>query len=159
TLPAEQLSPLPAIRTVLRFGKKTGVVKIPVQVSAKFTEVGTLELWCEAQQTNHRWRLQFQLRGEGTVVPVRAPSTVREEHVVDEALLAEAVQLIETVFASATPTAAEAVTPQNLTRQLEQTLGTNKEGWPLTAIRRLWDMLWEHEKGRGRGPEHEARWL
>jgi len=159
TLPAEQFSPLPAIRTVLRFGKKASVVKIPVQVSAKFTEVGTLELWCEAHQTNHRWRLQFQLRGEGTVVPLRTPSTVSEEHVVDEALLAEALQSIQAVFASAPSPAAEAVTPQNLTRQLEQTLGTNKEGWPLSAIRRLWDMLWEHEKGRGRGPEHEARWL
>ncbi len=159
TLPAAQLSSLPAIRTVLRFGKKAGVVKIPVQVSAKFTEVGTLELWCEARQTNHRWRLQFQLRGEGNVAPLPAPGTVSEEHVVDEILLAEAVQLIQTVFASAAPSLREAVTPQNLTRQLEQTLGTNKEGWPLSAIRRLWDALWEQEKGRERGAEHEARWL
>jgi hypothetical protein len=159
TLPAEQLSALPAIRTVLRFGKKVGMVKIPVQVSAKFTEVGTLELWCEARQTNHRWRLQFQLRGEGTALPLPAPGTVSEEHVVDEALLAEAVQLIQAVFASNTPPAGEVVTPQNLTRQLEQTLGTNKEGWPLSAIRRLWDGLWEQGKGRERGPEYEARWL
>lgn len=158
-LPTEQLSLLPAIRTVLRFGKKAGVVKIPVQVSAKFTEVGTLELWCEARQTNHRWRLQFQLRGEGNVAPLPALGTVSEEHVVDESLLAEAVQLIQAVFASAAPSLREAVTPQNLTRQLEQTLGTNKDGWPLSAIRRLWDALWEHEKGRERGPEPEARWL
>lgn len=159
TLPAEQLSSLPAIRTVLRFGKKAGVVKIPVQVSAKFTEVGTLELWCEARQTNHRWRLQFQLRGEGNVASLPASGTVSEEHVVDEILLAEAVQLIPAVFASAAPSLRDAVTPQNLTRQLEQTLGTNKEGWPLSAIRRLWDVLWDYEKGRGRGAEHEARWL
>jgi hypothetical protein len=86
------------------------------------------------------------------------PAAVSEEHVVDEALLAEAVQLIRAVFA-ASPPPAQAATPQNLTRQLEQTLGTNKEGWPLSAIRRLWDVLWEHEKGRGRGPEPEARWL
>ncbi len=158
-LPTEQLSLLPATRTVLRFGKKAGVVKIPVQVSAKFTEVGTLELWCEARQTNHRWRLQFQLRGEGNVAPLPALGTVSEEHVVDESLLAEAVQLIQAVFASAAPSLREAVTPQNLTRQLEQTLGTNKEGWPLSAIRRLWDALWEQEKGRERGPEPEARWL
>ncbi len=159
TLPAEQFSSLPAIRTVLRFGKKAGVVKIPVQVSAKFTEVGTLELWCEAKQTTHRWRLQFQLRGEGQIALLRTPGTVSEEHVVDEALLAEAVQLIQAVFASAPPPSAEAVTLQNLTRQLEQTLGTTKDGWPLSAIRRLWDVLWEQEKGRERGPEHEARWL
>jgi molecular chaperone DnaK (HSP70) len=74
TLSSDEVMPLPAIRTVLRFGKKAGAVKIPVQVSARFTEMGTLELWCEARQTNHRWRLQFQLRGEGTVAPV--PATV-----------------------------------------------------------------------------------
>ena len=158
TVPAEQLSALPALRTVLRFGKKAGTVKIPVQVSARFTEVGTLELWCEARQTNHRWRLQFQLRGEGSAPTLPAPGVVREEHVVDETLLAEAGQLIQAVFAAAL-TSGEVVTPQALTRQLEQGLGTNKEDWPLSAIRRLWDVLWEHEKGRERGPEHEARWL
>lgn len=159
TLPAEQLSPLPAMHTVLRFGKKAGTVKLPVQVSARFTEVGTLELWCEARQTSHRWRLQFQLRGEGAALPLPAPGTVREEHVVDEAALAETAQLIHAVFAAVPLIAGEGVTPQNLTRQLEQVLGTNKEGWPLSAIRRLWDVLWEQAKGRERGPEHEARWL
>jgi molecular chaperone DnaK (HSP70) len=159
TLPAEQLAPLPAIRTVLRFGKKAGVVKIPVRVSARFTEVGTLELWCEAQQTNHRWRLQFQLRGEGPAASLPVPGTVSEEHVIDEALLAEAVQLIQAVFAAAQLPAGEAVNPQNLTRRLEQTLGMSKESWPLSAIRRLWDVLWESEKGRERSPEHEARRL
>jgi len=78
---------------------------------------------------------------------------------VDEALLVEAVQLISTVFASTSAPPGEAVTPQSLTRQLEQTLGTGKDNWPLSAIRHLWDVLWENEKGRGRGPEHEARWL
>ena len=90
-------------------------------------------------------RLQFQLRGEGQVALLRTPGTVSEEHVVDEVLLAEAVQLIQTVFSSAPPPSGEAVTQQNLTRQLEQTLGTTKDGWPLSAIRRLWDVLWEQE--------------
>jgi molecular chaperone DnaK (HSP70) len=158
-LPIEELSSLPAIHTVLRFGKKTGAAKIPVQVSAKFTEVGTLELWCEAKQTNHRWRLQFQLRGEGGAAPLPTPSTVGDEHVIDETVLRDAVQLLEVVFAAGVVTTAIAVTPQTLTRQLEQTLGTNKENWPLSAIRQLWDALWERQKGRDRSPEHEARWL
>ncbi len=61
----EDLAPLPPIRTVLRFGKKLSTVTLPVHISARFTEVGTLELWCVSQKTPHRWRLQFQLRGEG----------------------------------------------------------------------------------------------
>ncbi len=159
SLSMDQLSPLPAIRTVLRFGKRTGAAKIPVQVSAKFTEVGTLELWCESRQTTHRWRLQFQLRGEGSTAPLSTPATVSDEHVIEDVSLNEAVQLLDVVFAAAAPSDGELVTPQNLTRQLEQTLGLNKDNWPLSAIRRLWDVLWERQKGRERSPEHEARWL
>ncbi|MGE0681758.1 MAG: Hsp70 family protein [Candidatus Binatia bacterium] len=159
SLPVEELSTLPAIRTVLRFGKKTGATTIPVQVSAKFTEVGTLELWCEAKQTEHRWRLQFQLRGEGNVAALPTPATVSDEHVVDEAVLTETARLIQAVFSTAPFTGSESVTPQNLTRQLEQSLGTGKDNWPLSAIRQLWDMLWEQQKGREQSAEHEARWL
>jgi molecular chaperone DnaK (HSP70) len=159
TVPAEQLAVLPAVRTVLRFGKKAGEVKIPVQVSARFTEVGTLELWCESRQTPHRWRLQFPLRGEGSVSTQPAPGVVGEEHVIDDTLLTEAGQLLQAVFATPARPAGEASTPQALTRQLEHILGTSKDGWPLTAVRQLWDVLWEREKGRELGPEHEARWL
>jgi molecular chaperone DnaK (HSP70) len=158
-LPVEELSMLPAIRTVLRFGKKTGAAQIPVQVSAKFTEVGTLELWCEAKQTNHRWRLQFQLRGESSVAPLPTPATISDEHVIDEAVLHDAVRLLDIVFAAGSTPTEIAVTPQTLTRQLEQTLGTNKDNWPLSAIRQLWDALWERQKGRERSADHEARWL
>jgi len=159
TVPAEQLVALPAIRTVLRFGKKMGEVQIPVQVSARFTEVGTLELWCEARHTPHRWRLQFQLRGEGGATLPAGPGVVKEEQVIEETLLAEAAQLLRRVFTLPPPTGGEIVPPQGLTRHLEQLLGSGKESWPLSAIRRLWDVLWEVERGRGCGPEHEARWL
>lgn len=158
-LPVEELSMLPTIRTVLRFGKKTGAAQIPVQVSAKFTEVGTLELWCEAKQTNHRWRLQFQLRGESSVAPLPTPATISDEHVIDETVLQDAVRLLDMVFAADAAPTETVVTPQTLTRQLEQTLGTNKDNWPLSAIRQLWDALWERQRGRERSSEHEARWL
>ena len=44
-----------------------------MRLSAAFTEVGTLELWCESQVSEHRWRLQFQLRAlEQEPAPVAA---------------------------------------------------------------------------------------
>lgn len=159
-LDSDTLTRLPPITTVLRFGKKTGVTKIPVQVSARFTEVGTLELWCEARKTGHRWRLQFQLRGEGPLSR-RSPAThaaVREELVIDEARLTNAASLLQRVFATG-KTAGQEIEPQTLTRQLEETLGTTRDSWPLSAIRALWDILWEVQKGRGKGPEYESRWL
>ena len=154
SLSDQEVSRLPAIRTVLRFGKQSRSVKIPVVVSARFTEVGTLELWCEARRTTHRWRLQFQLRGEGSppALSVLSQTGVREEHVVDEERMAEARQFIQAVF-----TLSDA--PHSLTRRLEQALGTAKESWPLGAIRALWDIVSAAQDGRRHSSEHEARWL
>ena len=53
----------PPLVTLLRYGKRRDVY-LTIRLRACFTEVGTLELWCESQQTPHRWRLQFDLRGE-----------------------------------------------------------------------------------------------
>ena len=50
--------------TLLRYGKKMRDVYLSVRLRASFTEVGTLEIWCESRDTPHRWRLQFELRGE-----------------------------------------------------------------------------------------------
>jgi hypothetical protein len=50
--------------TMLRYGRKLRELYLIVSIRASFTEVGTLELWCESQDTQHRWRLQFELRGE-----------------------------------------------------------------------------------------------
>ena len=50
--------------TVLRYGRKSRQVDLPVRLSVAFTEVGILELWCESQASEHVWRLHFQVRGE-----------------------------------------------------------------------------------------------
>ncbi len=50
--------------SLLRYGKKMRELYLTVRLRASFTEVGTLELWCESRDTQHRWRLQFELRGE-----------------------------------------------------------------------------------------------
>ncbi len=50
--------------SLLRYGKKMRELYLTVRLRASFTEVGTLELWCESRDTAHRWRLQFELRGE-----------------------------------------------------------------------------------------------
>ena len=49
--------------------------------------------------------------------------------------------------------------PVTLTRRLETALDAGRDGWPLPAIRALWDALWALEPSRARTPEHEARWL
>ena len=50
--------------TLLRYGKKLQELELAVRLAVSFTEVGTLELWCESLNSPHRWRLQFELRGQ-----------------------------------------------------------------------------------------------
>ena len=49
------------LNAVLRFGK-AGERLVPVKLGAKLTEVGTLEIWADSKESEHRWRLQFELR-------------------------------------------------------------------------------------------------
>ena len=46
------------LHAVLRFGK-AGERLVPIQLGAKLTEVGTLEIWAESKTSEHRWRLQL----------------------------------------------------------------------------------------------------
>ena len=50
------------LNALIRFGKPVGERLIPVKIGAKLTEVGTLETWCDSLESEHRWRLQFELR-------------------------------------------------------------------------------------------------
>ena len=148
--------------TVLRYGKGgRQQSEIAIQLRVQFTEVGTLELWCEARKTNHRWRLQFQLRGAESADESAAVSDEPETQVViaDETV-ATASQLVRRTFARphAEP-AIEPVAPEALISRLEATLGYRKEAWPLAAIRALGDQTMEVAEGRKKGARFEARWL
>jgi molecular chaperone DnaK (HSP70) len=151
---------LPPIRTVLRFGRKAGTRRIPVNVVVHLTEIGTLEVWCHSQQTDHRWRLQFQLRdalppqqeepGEDAAGEASADLVVSEER------LTKAIAALVAVFPSAGVPNGD---PVKLGASLEEALGTARDAWPLPAIRRLWDVLWAGQGNRQASPVHEARWL
>jgi hypothetical protein len=45
-------------------GVEEGAV-IAVRLHSYLTETGSLELWCEAVDGSNRWKLQFDVRGEG----------------------------------------------------------------------------------------------
>ena len=146
----DSLTELPPIRTVLRFGKKLAERTIPVHVLSRLTEVGTLEVWCRSLTTEHRWRLQFQLRDQ-THHEADAPAE-EAESVIGDSQLSAAVELLRQAFAGAGD-------PVALTRLLEDRLGAGKDAWPVPAIRTLWDGLWEVAAQRARSAPHEARWL
>ncbi|MCX8073598.1 MAG: molecular chaperone DnaK, partial [Candidatus Binatia bacterium] len=149
----DEVSALPPIRTVLRFGKKLEAREIPVHLAVRLTEVGTLELWCISRTTPHRWRLQFDLRN--TNLPQTQSTAEASELNIGAEQATQALALLEATFPLSGPSCAD---PVRVVRQLEELLGAGKDVWPLSFLRQAWDVLWEGREARKMSPEHEARW-
>jgi hypothetical protein len=135
------------LHAVLRFGK-AGERMVPVKLGAKLTEVGTLEIWTESKISDHRWRLQFELRKAAS-----AETTARPAAVISEEALAAAEGLLASAFLHGD------IEPEQLPARLEQALGLGRNSWPISAIRKMADRMLELAEGRKRSPAHEARWL
>ncbi len=152
TLPEEQITVLPPIRTVLRYGKKAAAQPLPVELAVHLTEVGTLELWCASRQSPHRWQLQFDVRQGAEPLPSDGLSA---GETLDAELIEGGQEKIREVFgARSSPRAAE-----QLTKELVSLLDLPKEKWPSSLIRKLADALLESRSGRSLTGQHEARWL
>jgi hypothetical protein len=54
----EELSPL---EVTLKLDGQLGTV-IPVRLEARFTELGTLEVWCVSRDGTQRWKLELNIR-------------------------------------------------------------------------------------------------
>ncbi|MFH0901447.1 MAG: Hsp70 family protein, partial [Pseudomonadota bacterium] len=151
---AEQLVQLPPLVTVLR---APGRADARVKVWARLTEIGTLELWCissgasapsdASTSPDGRWRLTFDLRGASpTDLVAEAPPDPNTT---------EASRLIGAAFSGED----RAPNPASLIKDLEHTLDARRDEWPTATIRALWGAVREHEGGRSRSPDTEARWL
>jgi molecular chaperone DnaK (HSP70) len=145
--------------TAFRYGKRSRQVPIRVRLTLVFTEVGTLELWCQSQETEHRWRLQFNLRGiertaDDDENPLDAGSSPDQVVVAEEAI-ATGERLIRGAFAAGSG----ATSMASLVGDLETAIGHAKTSWPLPVIRRLGDVLLEVAAARLAGEPQEARWL
>ncbi len=140
------------LNAVIRFGRRTGERLIPVKLGARLTEVGTLEIWCESKITEHRWRLQFQLRKKAAT----AEAPKRAAAVISEGAVEAAQELIRSVFG---PGGDHAIPPEQLPGKLEGALGLGKNSWPLATIRQFADVFLELADGRKLAPAYEQRWL
>ncbi len=145
----QTLTALPPLQTVIQFGKKGVRTQIPIRIEAKFTEMGTLALWCRSQVSNHRWQLQFQLRDAA------GPSAVHDEEIFEEALVSEARKKIKTAFSKRT--ASDRL--QALVKDIMAVVGRPREKWPLGFIRNLADDLLGLSSDRKNSSVHESRWL
>jgi hypothetical protein len=60
----DDITELPPIETTLEWEGQEGTA-VPVRLEARVTEVGVLELWCVSRDGTRRWKLEFNVRGQG----------------------------------------------------------------------------------------------
>lgn len=145
----DSLTSLPPIQTVVQYGKRGVKTRIPVRIESDYTEMGTLALWCRSLISNHRWKLQFQLRDALTPVDI-TDKEIFEDSIVDEVLL-----YVGSIFSDRTDSSALKTSGKVITKKV----GRSRERWPLGFIRRIFDELIKLVETRVFGPEHESRWL
>lgn len=156
-----QLTPLPPISTVIRAGRSVEAGTAEVQLRARLTEIGTLDVRCVELGLPRSWRLEFDVRGnarrgrrrdEGgpSVTSAAAPADA-----VEESVLARTAERIRGTFG----TGDGGHDPTALVRTLEAEVGLERTAWPLPLLRGVWEQLMEVDTGRGRTVAHEARWL
>jgi len=134
------------LNAVIRFGK-AGERLVPIKLGVKLTEVGTLEMWADSKVSEHRWKLEFELRKQAQATTARAAAVVSEEG------MEKALALIGDAFDTLS------LSPEELPAKLEQALGLGRNSWPLQAIRRLADRMLELAEARKKSAAHEIRWL
>jgi len=168
----EELSPL---HTLIRLGKKRGTKTkdIPVELVARYTEIGTLEIWAAAKEGEKRWRLELDTRprAEGTDPgqktqqtetlegsgPTQRDTTPTGGLVIDPKKVEAAQRKLQEVIQLPASHGQRAL--ERLGKELEEILGVAREGWSVPVIRALFDALLDVREARKRSPAHESRWL
>jgi hypothetical protein len=161
TVPEDSLLQLPPLYTLLRFGKKGDVRKIPVYLCARLTEVGTVELACHSRDTDHRWRLQFKIRpgvSERRGDKKEPKGKTKPEPVSDKSI-DRAIKTLRHAFGAKKASSDDRLTPATLMKALRNDIGRNKEGWPVPVLRRLFDTILREPEYRKKSARHEERWL
>jgi hypothetical protein len=124
SLPEDQITRLPPIRTVLRYGKRSTARGLPVQLAIHLTEVGTLELWCQSLQSPHRWQLQFDVRELGD--PLRS-SPSPDDEIFEASVIERAEEVIRKAFCHGNP--APQPFPKGSAAYLRTTRPPSLVGW------------------------------
>jgi DNA-K related protein/Hsp70 protein len=174
-----QMSSLPPIRTALKTRRRSERGTVAVELHAKLTEIGTLDLWCSEVEGGGSlcgeksprieksltvktpdpfipriWRLQFDVRSATQTDVVAHESAAEEEGFIDESAWQACHEVLEATFG-----AAAKQSPDTLVPRLTAALGSERGEWPTSLLRRIWEALLELEPGRRKSPIHEARWL
>jgi molecular chaperone DnaK (HSP70) len=155
---AEQMTALPPMRTVLQSGKKTAAAdRVAVNLHARLTEIGTLDLWCGETDGPRTWKLQFDVRSATRTDLAGHVGAGEQAGIVDQTLLDTWRESIAEAFGPAA--SRDRDRPERLAKRLAEAADMPRHAWPPSLLRELWALLIEFEAGRKLSPVHEARWL
>ena len=155
----DQLMKLPPLHTILRGGRRSsGSKQVPVTLAAKCTEIGTVELFCVAEDGNNRWRLEFNIRDIVKEEEADSSTGTAESTGLLDVWPEDQVQAAADLLRATYSDSEEAPKPKELTKAIEQALDAPREKWPTGLCRRLLDFLFEVADERNRSPQHLGRW-
>ncbi len=152
----EELQLLPPILTLLKVGKGTVTEsqqdKIPVHLTIHLTAIGTIELGLKSLKTDHRWKMEFQLRAAGGQDFHEKEEKGRRDESWDVQEIEQAARLIEEAYQG------KGIDPQKIMGQWETLLQRPRHEWPPSLLRGLWPAVLKQAPRRKISQEHEARW-
>ena len=149
----KEASPLPPICTALVLGKKRENAEISVVIESELSEIGTVGLYCVAPETGKRWRLEFDIRSTLETDRDAHDGIGETQGIVDSDTVAECSAAVQAVFGDDT------AKPARLVKQLQSITETHRDQWPPSLLREQWQILFDHNQGRRKSPQHESRWL
>ena len=145
---AERFVLLPPLLAALE--NNEAMEQVEVQLITRLTEVGTLDIQCQALNSDQRWKVEFELRKQ-----------LQQQHThTTQALpkhFEQAIQALEDVYGSSDKKADPKAVKQ-LRQTLEKLLGP-RDQWDTPLARALFDALWERRKRRRRSQAHERVWF
>jgi DNA-K related protein/Hsp70 protein len=178
----EQIKSLPPIRTVLKTGKSKEAASVTVILKARLTEIGTLDLWCSEVDGKRSWKLLFDVRSATQTDVSAHDATGEQQGFIGNDLVQSARDVITGTFSAPTTevTSKNLRSPQRandtpafnssrdahqplvaaaVVKNLVDVLTLDRDEWPTSLLRQLWESLIECESGRKISAQHEARWL
>jgi hypothetical protein len=144
----DSFSMLPPLQTVIQYGKKGVRKSIPVKIEAEYTELGTLALWCRSRISDHRWKLQFQLRD----TPV--PEAVADAQILEASVTEDVLRYVRDILSGNDKQQVE-----KLVKDIGGIVELPRNDWPLGFIRTLADELLALLQTRKKGPIFESIWM
>ena len=144
----DSFSVLPPLQTMIQYGKKGVRKTIPVKIEAEYTELGTLALWCHSRISDHRWKLQFQLRDTA------GPEAVADAQILEVSVTEDVLSYVRDILSGNDKQQVE-----KLIKDIGGIVDLSRYDWPLGFIRTLADELLALLQIRKKGPIFESIWL